>query len=274
MAAHWHLDDIPWATFDAGKVDPELLRAVKAAALVEHNADDYVTYLSNVFADDPDFRAAARQWGVEERQHGAALAAWCKRADPAFDPDQAMADFLAGYRLPLDAESSVRGSRAGELVARCVVECGTSSFYSAIRDHTEEPALRWIAGKIAADEFRHYKLFLDHLRRYQQQAGGLGRWRRLRIALGRINEASDDELAMAYWCGNGKLGAYDRDSQSQAYARRALGLYRFEHIQRGLAMALKACDFDPQGRFGQLLTRIGWWLLQQRRKSLATSSAA
>ncbi len=272
MASHWHLDDIPWAQFDASKVDPDLLRAVKAAALVEHNADDYVTYLNNVFTEDAAFRAAARQWGVEERQHGAALAAWCKRADPAFDPDRAMADFVAGYRLPLEAESSVRGSRAGELVARCVVECGTSSFYSAIRDSTEEPVLRWIAGKIAADEFRHYKLFLDHLRRYQQDSRlgkPLGRWHRLRIALGRVNEASDDELAMAYWCGNGKSEAYDRDRQSRAYARRALGLYRFEHVQRGLNMALKACDFDPQGRFGRALTKIGWWLLQRRRRALA-----
>lgn len=268
MASHWHLDDIPWARFDAAKVDPDLLRAVKAAALVEHNADDYVTYLNNVFADDAAFREAALLWGAEERQHGAALAAWCKRADPAFDPERALADFIAGYRLPLEAEKSVRGSRSGELVARCVVECGTSSFYSAIRDSAEEPTLRWIAGKIAADEFRHYKLFLAHLRRYQQ-AKPLSRWHRLRIALGRINEASDDELAMAYWCGNGKTEAYDRGVQSRAYARRALALYRFEHIQRGLAMALKACDFDPQGRFGRWLTAIGWQLLQRRRRMLA-----
>ena len=45
MAGHWTLDDIPWDAFDPARVDPELLRAVKAAALVEHNDDEYVSYL-------------------------------------------------------------------------------------------------------------------------------------------------------------------------------------------------------------------------------------
>jgi len=267
MQAHWTLDDIPWADFDRSRLDPELLRAVKAAALVEHNADDYVTYLCNVFADDPAFQAAARHWGEEERQHGAALARWCQIADPEFDPAQALKDFTEGYRLPLEAQQSVRGSRTGELVARCVVECGTSSFYTAIRDATDEPVLRAVAGRIAADEFRHYNLFLDHLQRYQRIAP-LGRLQRLRIALGRITEASDDELAMAYWCGNGRRGSYDRRRESDAYALRATRLYRYRHLQRGLGMALKACDIQPQGWIGRIFARIGWMLLQRRLRAL------
>lgn len=268
MAAHWTLDDVPWNRFDPAKVDPELLRAVKAAALVEHNADDYVTYLCNVFADDPEFTAAARQWGVEEVQHGQALARWAAIADPGFDPALALKRFTEGYRLPLEATDSVRGSRNGELVARCVVECGTSSFYSAIRDATEEPVLKFIAAKIAADEFRHFKLFYDHLQRYQQNAP-MGRLRRLHIALTRMQEASDDELAMAYWCGNGCEGRYDRTAQSAAYELRASGVYRFGHIQRGLGMALKACGFDPQGRISRWFAALGWRLLQRRRQRLA-----
>lgn len=272
MTGHWTLDDIPWQTFDPGKVDPELLRAVKAAALVEHNADDYVTYLSNVFADDPAFCALVRQWGVEERQHGAALARWAQLADPAFDPDLAMQRFTEGYRLPLEATASVRGSRNGELVARCVVECGTSSFYTAIRDATDEPVLKTVAAKIAADEFRHYKLFYEHLQRYQQRQP-LSRLRRLAIALGRMQEASDDELAMAYWCGNGCQGTYDRAAQSAAYELRASRVYRFGHIQRGLSMALKACDFDPQSRLSRWFAAAIWRVLQWRQRRLAVVAA-
>ena len=33
----WTLDDIPWETFDPARVDPELLKLVKAASVVEHN---------------------------------------------------------------------------------------------------------------------------------------------------------------------------------------------------------------------------------------------
>lgn len=269
MAGHWTLDDIAWDAFDPARVDPELLRAVKAAALVEHNADDYVTYLCNVFADDPLFCDAARQWGIEERQHGAALARWAQLADPTFDPDLAMQRFTDGYRLPLEATNSVRGSRNGELVARCVVECGTSSFYSAIRDATDEPVLKAVAGKIAADEFRHFKLFYDHLQRYQQ-ARPMSRLSRLRIALGRMQEASDDELAMAYWCGNGCEGTYNRESQSAAYEVRASKVYRFGHIQRGLSMALKACGLDPQGAFSRGFAALVWRVMQWRQRRLAT----
>ncbi len=73
--------------------------------------------------------------------------------------------FAPAIKLPLDASSSVRGSQAGEMMARRIVETGTSSYYSALKDATEEPVLKQVCAKIAADEFRHYKLFYEHLRR-------------------------------------------------------------------------------------------------------------
>ena len=79
---HWTLDDIPWAQFDAAQVDPDILKVVKAAAMVEHNGGDYATYLCSVFHDDPDFRRAADYWSVEEVQHGDALGKWAMLADP------------------------------------------------------------------------------------------------------------------------------------------------------------------------------------------------
>jgi len=53
MADHWTLDTINWQKFDPSKVDPALLRAVKAAALVEYNAKDYGEYMRKVFNNDP-----------------------------------------------------------------------------------------------------------------------------------------------------------------------------------------------------------------------------
>src|ERR1051326_6687941 len=72
----WGLDDIPWHLFDRGKVDPELVRIVKAASLVEHNGAAYAHHLCLIFADDPEFQQDARRWGDEETQHGVALARW------------------------------------------------------------------------------------------------------------------------------------------------------------------------------------------------------
>ena len=78
VARHWSLNDIPWAEFDPDRVDPDILKLVKAACLVEYNGGDYATYLCNVFADDPDFQAAARNWAAEEVQHGQALGRWAE----------------------------------------------------------------------------------------------------------------------------------------------------------------------------------------------------
>ncbi len=82
-----------------------------------------------------------------------------------------------------------------------MVETGTSSYYAALADETGEPVLKEICRRISADEFRHFKLFYDHMRRYlkREQIGVL---RRLRIALGRITESEDDELAYAWHAAN------------------------------------------------------------------------
>ena len=108
------------------------MRIIKAASLVEHNGLDYATYLCNVFHDDPTFQDTARQWAREEVQHGEALARWAELADPCWRFKDSFKRFTDGYRLPLDATQSVRGSRTGELIARCIVETGTSSYYSAL----------------------------------------------------------------------------------------------------------------------------------------------
>ena len=113
------------------------------------------------------------------------------------------ARFRAGYKPPhfaTDDAVSIRGSRRGEMIARCVVECGTSSYYSAIRDATEEPVLKEVAARIAADEFRHYKLFFETL--HKQDEPDLPLWKKLWVAITRVNESDDDELSYAYYCAN------------------------------------------------------------------------
>lgn len=269
---NWTLETIAWDRFDASKVDPEILRNIKAAALVERNGGDYGIYLGRVFADDP-FMESVNNWVTEEIQHGMALGRWAQLADPTWDFDGAFDRFRAGYKLPLDVDSSVRGSQAGEMMARCIVETGTSSYYSALKDATDEPVLRQICAKIAADEFRHYKLFYEHLRRCLTR-DRLSRWARLRIGWGRLKESEDDELAYAYFAANESIEAtYDRKRSMQAYARRAYPLYRRTHVQRAMAMILKAIGLEPQGRLNVVLTRAGLWFLRRNAARLAAQGA-
>ncbi|MCG8345863.1 MAG: hypothetical protein MI685_12005, partial [Chlorobiales bacterium] len=140
----WTLDDIPWDRFDRSKLDSEMVKIAKAACMVEHHSADYGQYLCGVFQDDPEFCAAALSWAEEEIQHGEVLRRYAELADPEFDFDATFARFVAGHKIDVDAVESIRGSRCGELVARCVVEVGTSAYYSALRDAAEEPVFREI----------------------------------------------------------------------------------------------------------------------------------
>jgi rubrerythrin len=268
----WTLDDIPWERFERAKLDPELVRIVKAASLVEHNGAAYAHHLCRIFAGDPEFQETARRWGEEEMQHGRALARWAEFANPGFDFDAAFARFQAGFRGDFDNAQSRRGSRAGEMVARCVVEIGTSAYYSALREAAQEPVLREICRHIAADELRHYRLFYKNLDRVLAQEP-IGRLARLRIALGRVAEAEDDELAYAYYAANEAELPYDRRRNTRAYARRAFALYRPHHVERGVAMLLKAVGLTPNGRLGRLASHLAWRAISYRAARLAKTAA-
>lgn len=268
---HWTLDDIPWNDFDKGKIDPDIVAVVKAASLVERNAADYVAYLCNVFSDDEEFKAHVRAWGKEEIQHGDALGRWGEMADPSYDYKDSFRRFREGYQIPLDASASVRGSRAGELIARCVVETGTSSFYSALRDATAEPVLKTICHRIAGDEFRHYMLFYKTMKRYQSHEK-LSRLRRALVVVDRSREANDDELSYAYHCANMPDDAvYDRRQAAAAYGARAFGRYRPDHVQRAVGMMLKPAGFDPQSRISRLISQLAWRYMQRQARRLAAT---
>jgi len=271
---HWRIEDVAWDRFDPARADPDLVPLVKAAAMVERNGTDYAIYLNRVFADDPDFRRAADMWAAEEVQHGDALGRWAMLADPAWDYAAAFARYKAGFRLPLDALASVRGSRTGELIARCMVETGTSSYYTALAEATQEPVLKQICKNIAADEFRHFKLFYDHMRRYLAREN-IGLLRRLRIAAGRIGESEDDELAYAWHCANepAELG-YEHARCSAACMGHAIAFYRFRHVERGMGMIFKAVGLPPRGRLSDLSAKAAWRLMQWRRRRFATRLAA
>ena len=266
---HWQIEDIGWDLFDPAKVDPAIVPLVKAAAMVERNGTDYGIYLRRVFRDDPDFIMAADHWSIEEVQHGDALGRWAEMADPGWDFLTAFDRYRAGYKLDLTADASIRGSLTGELVARCMVETGTSSYYMALAEATAEPVLQQVCRLIAADEFRHFKLFYDHMRRYLARER-ISFIQRLRIAAGRITESEDDELAFAYHCGNQPEGdAYDHGKCIGAYMGKAMEVYRFRHVERGMGMVFKTIGLPPRGRLSDMSARLAWRFLQRRRRRLA-----
>jgi rubrerythrin len=271
---HWRIEDVAWDRFDPAAVDQSLVPLVKAAAMVERNGRDYALYLGGVFHDDPDFRQAAEYWAEEEVQHGDALARWAALADPGWDFVAAFERYRAGYSIKTDADASIRGSRTGELIARCMVETGTSSYYTALGEAAAEPVLKQVCKLIAADEYRHFKLFYDHMRRYLAREN-LGMVGRLRVALGRIGESEDDELAYAYHCGNEpESQAFQHDRCTAAYMAGAMACYHYHHVERSTGMVLKTVGLPPRGRLSAGATKLAWRLLQWRQRRFVRQIAA
>ena len=275
----WSPDDIAWDKFDRAKAEPWLVAAIKSAALVEYNAPDYVGYLKRVFPD-PAFHPIIEQWGREESQHGRVLGRWAELADPSFDLEEAFARFRAGYRpAHFDGNEalSVRGSKRGEMIARCVVESGTSSYYTAIREATSEPVLKEIAGRIAADEYRHYKLFYETLQ--TQDEPDLPVWKKILIAIGRATESDDDEISFSCYCATVPAAEiasrpYSRSAYSRDVFVTTLRIYRRRHIEKLTRMIAKAVGADPQGRIVKLAGAGLWRMLRMRASLIGTRAEA
>ncbi|MEJ0009692.1 MAG: ferritin-like domain-containing protein [Alphaproteobacteria bacterium] len=269
---HWKLDDIPWHAFDRSKVEPEHLAIAKAACMVEHNGDEYARYLCEVFHGDPQFQETIVAWAKEEVQHGMALRRWVEMVDPGFDFGGSFTLFTDGHKQPVGVTESVRGSRCGELIARCVVETGTSIYYTAIKEATREPVLQAICARIAADEYRHYQLFHATLKRYQQR-DSIGLLRRIAIAASRVVEIGDKELSFAFFSAHRETAMRGRDYDAEFCANHYFGyvsrMYRKEHIERMSAMVFRAIGLKPHGWINRALDSALWTFWKSRARKLA-----
>lgn len=270
MQTDWTLDDINWAAFDPSLVDRRLLTAIKAACLVEYNAAAYSAYLKIIFRDDPETHVAFDQWAREETQHGLALGRWAALADPSFNMESATNRFRSGYKpVHFETGEAARGGRIGEMIARCVVESGTSSFYSAVRDAAAEPVLKQIALHIAADEYKHYRVFFDMMQRLSERRPNF--LKRLWIAVSRLVESQDDELAFAYYCANVpecdvERVPYNRQTHTLAYEYAIMRQYQRRHIEKMMGMVAVAVGAHPKGRFAAIGTTVIWGFLRRKAR--------
>ncbi len=99
--------------------------------------------------------------------------------------------------------------------------------------------------------------------------------RRIRIALGRIGESEDDELAYAYYAANCTASEpYERKRWSRAYSARALAHFRPAHVERGIAMTFKAAGLAPRGPLARWTSRGAYWLMRSRQRRAQALSGA
>jgi hypothetical protein len=141
--------------------------------------------------------------------------------------------------------------------------------YSALGSAAAEPVLKEICRNIAADEFRHYKLFYTHMQRYLE-IERISKLRRALVALGRIGESHDDELAYAYYAANSAEDErYERKRSSRAYETRIFSYFQPLHVERGVAMTFKVAGLSPKSQLARWTTRGVYWLMRSRQKRFA-----
>lgn len=196
---HWSLDDIPFDQVDRGLVrdDVALFQLLAASSFVEIDTPFYARNLVEFGCDDPPFaRWVQDGWQPEEVRHGEALRRYVTTAWPEYDWQRAYDEFHTEY-LPLCDEEVLQPTLGLEMISRCVVEVGTSTFYGMIHSYAREPVLKTLAGHIRADEVHHYQAFLETYRRHRE-AEGSGRLKALRAMLNRFVMVRDLDAMVPY----------------------------------------------------------------------------
>ncbi len=198
---HWTLD---WIDFSRIRIETvhdndDLFYLLVSASFVESGSDTYTRNLVAHFDTHPQIADwLQHQWEPEELQHGRALRTYVQTVWPDFDWEAAYAAFFAEY-APLCTVEELEDDRALELVARCVVETGTATYYQTLRDLTAEPVLTELAERIRLDEVQHYKHFYRYFRQLNAERG-LSRARIFGALKRRLNElrTSDADIALRH----------------------------------------------------------------------------
>jgi hypothetical protein len=132
-----------------------------------------------------------------------------------------------------------------------MVETGTSSYYTALGEASAEPVLQQVCRLIAADEYRHFKLFYDHLKRYLARENlSFPRrcaWRSAASARARTTSWPSPITART----TRRAWPFDHARCTAGYMGRAMGYYRYNHIERSMGMVFKSIGLQPRGRLSE-----------------------
>jgi hypothetical protein len=200
LSPSWSFDEILHEGAGTSRIhdNEHILYILVAASFVEMASHKYACNLCCYFQDDQEVCGwLENNWEPEEINHGRAIRSYVEHVWPDFDWQRAYADFLEEYSQ-LCTLDELESPRALEMAARCVVEMGTSTYYGAIREFVDDPALKRIATLIRADEVRHYKHFYRFFLKYNAVEGN-GRMQVLGALCRRLWEIRSSDANCAVW---------------------------------------------------------------------------
>ena len=247
----WGLDAVPWCGIDLELIRQreDLFYLVTAASFIEIAADLYADNLASYFYDDQEIVDWLQtRWEKEEVRHGQTLRKYVNTVWPEFDWESAYADFYKEYSKKC-VVSAYESSQALEMVARCVVETGTATFYEALAAQTIEPLLKGIALNIRTEEINHYKNFYYFFNKLSSDHP-VSRPRILLTIIKRLIEARNDDSECALWhvyCHNNRnTSKPNRAEFKKIYGRLAKTLKSHYPYAAGIKMLMKPLRLPTQ----------------------------
>ena len=203
IMAKWdYTKDIDYNSIDIMKVKNNrfLFNLLTIASFIEITSKTYAKNLSEYYDGNSELLSWINDtWQDEEVQHGKALKTYILHVWPDFLWQIAYERFLELY-IPLCNTGSFQSSRALEMLARMIVETGTSTTYKAFESFAnsfDEPVLADLSHKIYKDEVNHYSYF-DSYFKYYNQSEGLGRKDIFKVISQRLKEASIEDIEIAF----------------------------------------------------------------------------
>ncbi len=99
-------------------------------------------------------------------------------------------------------------------------------------------------------------------------------WRKLWVAVTRVRESDDDELAYAYYCANvppeqARAKPYDRALYSRLGGPDRHDHLPSPHIQRLVQMVAKAVGANPHGPLANMGGALLWRMMQRKAAAAA-----
>ncbi len=169
----WHYEDIDYANINKETIKDIdfLFYLITSASFIEITSDVYKKNLATFYAGDDEVVSwLEKVWEPEELQHGKALKKFVQTVWPEFNWERAYERFKELY-LPHCTLDEFQPTRAKEMLARMVVETGTSTFYKAVENYSKDlntPILGQIAHNISKDEVYHYDNFEEAFKKYNE----------------------------------------------------------------------------------------------------------
>ena len=162
--SRWNMaTDIPWTSFEGGKLTDEQAITIKMNAITEWSALPATEMFLRDNQDDSDFSAFMSIWFYEEQKHALVLMEYLQRFRPDLVPTE---EELHAVRFEFDPAPAFE-----TLMLHFCGEIRLNHWYRCAAEWHTEPVIKKIYELIARDEARHGGAYLRFMRRALERGG-------------------------------------------------------------------------------------------------------